>query len=174
MEEWKFIDGFTNYMVSNLGRVKSLKVMKKLRKGSIKETILKQNIIKGYHNVTLYRGDDRINARVNRLVAIAFIPNDENKLQVNHKKGIKSDNRASELEWNTCSENAQHAYNIGLRIAPEYKGTLDKPVLAVKDLSVIEFKSRRHCAKELSIPFGSIGRLIDSGKERDGYYLYSA
>ena len=80
------------------------------------ERILKPSISKkGYYKVILFKNNESKTFRVNRLVAEAFIPNPEGKEQVNHKRGIKSDNRASELEWNTCSENIQHAIKTGLR-----------------------------------------------------------
>lgn len=171
MELWAYIDGYPNYQVSDLGRVRSFRILK--GDGTTKEIILKQNIIKGYHNVTLYKGTERNNARVNRLVAIAFIPNPENKPQVNHKRGLKFDNRAIELEWSTCSENAQHAYDIGLRSAPKYTGTFDKPVISIKDTSLIEHKSRSECSKYTGTPKGSFGKLVDSGKSYNGYFFYS-
>ncbi len=110
-EIWKDVDGFEGiYQVSNLGRVKSF--------WSKNKNILKPyKDHEGYYQVKLvrYSGAKSKNKRIHRLVAIAFIPNPENKPTVNHKKGIKLDNRVNELEWATYSENHLHAYRIGLK-----------------------------------------------------------
>ena len=79
---------------------------------------MKQQIDKdGYSYVVLYKNKKRKHFKVHRLVAMAFLKNPKNKPEVNHKQGIKSDNRVTELEWNTTSENVQHAYDTGLKTA---------------------------------------------------------
>ena len=107
-EEWKDIKDFEGlYQISNYSRVRSLKSNKILKCG-ISST--------GYYVVNLYNNKKHLRkyASIHRLVAQAFIPNPENKPQVNHINGIKKDSYLYNLEWNTSSENTQHAYNMGL------------------------------------------------------------
>lgn len=92
MEQWRSINNFNRYMVSDLGNVKSLNYR---RTG--KEKVLKQTINNGYKVVCL--GNSSKMCKVHRLVAEAFIPNPLNKTVVLHKNRNTLDNRADNLEW---------------------------------------------------------------------------
>jgi len=103
------IDGFEDYLIDENGRVWSSK----------RSIFLKHSSNKGYQFVQLYKNGKGENILVHRLVALAFIPNPENKKTVNHKNGNKADNRLQNLEWNTQAENAQHSWKMGLQIYSE-------------------------------------------------------
>ncbi len=121
-EEWKDIPTYEGmYQVSNFGRIKSLA---RFCKGNLKNVWIGTKIVKsklnshGYPMVTLTNSGYKYRM-VHGLVAKLFVPNPFNKSTVNHKKGIRYDGRASQLEWTTKSEDIQHSYDVLKRGAPK-------------------------------------------------------
>ena len=102
-----------NYLVFSDGNVLSRNYNK-----TGKEQFLTARSKKHYPKINCYIGGKKICHSVHRLVAECFIPNPQNLPEVNHINGIKTDNRAKNLEWVTVSGNAKHAYSMGLRKSP--------------------------------------------------------
>lgn len=114
------------YEISTFCRVRSLDRTRKGRsglpcnlKGRFKKIYPATNL---YLQVSLCKNGKSKIFRLHRLLALAFIPNPLNKPEVNHKNGIKTDNRLSNLEWATKPENAQHAFDMGLHIPHDCTG----------------------------------------------------
>jgi hypothetical protein len=98
MEEWRVITEFPNYSISNLGNVLN----------TLTNKIMKLNKKGGYYQVALTHNKNKKIFSVHRLVAVYFIPNPENKSDVNHKDKNKLNNNLSNLEWMTRKENNLH------------------------------------------------------------------
>ena len=104
MEVWKRASRNPNYLVTNTGRIR--------RDGSTKDHSTRDH--NGYLITDLYSQGNRETVRVSRLIAEEFIPNPDNKPEVNHIDGNKHNNNVSNLEWVSKKENVRHAWDNGL------------------------------------------------------------
>jgi hypothetical protein len=116
-EIWKDIPAYEGiYQVSSYGRIKSLERKAKIGGNGFRlmpERILKNNLNDaGYYRVNLKSNSKGKCFLVHRLVGMVFLTNTNNKRTINHKNGIKTDNRLINLEWNTDLENITHSRNI--------------------------------------------------------------
>lgn len=119
-EIWKQIKMNKSYEISDLGNVRSVDRTIKYSDGRVMKwkgrLMKKQNWTNGYQFVFLSSNKTGYQQySIHRLVAIAFIDNPNKLPQVNHKNGIKTDNRAGNLEWVTMSGNNFHSYRTGLK-----------------------------------------------------------
>ena len=121
-EIWSNVKGYIGrYQVSNYGRVRTLTRRVKLvdRWGNTIRRLIKGKVMKNkkkssetYPMVTFYKNSIQKDFYIHRLVAQTFIPNPENLPQVNHKDGIRSNNKVKNLEWCNSSYNALHWWHI--------------------------------------------------------------
>lgn len=145
------------YKTSNMGRIFSLRKNKYLTSHPTRY---------GYIRVDLTDNNKfEKSIAVHKLVALSFVINTENKPFVNHKNGIKTDNRAENLEWCTGSENIQHAFNTGLKKA--VKGSknnlsilIEKQVLEIRNRYKNKTATQSQLAREYKVSSGCIWHII--------------
>lgn len=119
-EEWRDIPGWGGrYSISNLGRTRTNYIDYVNQTGLCLRRIIYTIRIprvhpKGYRYIGLSERGRRVLIGVHKLIALAFIPNPEGKVNINHLNGDKLDNRIENLEWCTLAENLQHAWRTGL------------------------------------------------------------
>lgn len=153
MERWKKIDGYDNYSVSDMGRVRNDK----------KNIILKNVKILGYVTVNLCKNGVSKKLKVHRLVAEAFLPNPNNYPIINHKNEIKDDNRVENLEWCTIKYNTNYG-SVPRKIALSKM----KPVM----IDNIRFESVTAAAKHMRWSRTSIyNRLLNNIYEYQGHSI---
>jgi len=157
-ENWKSMSEFPNYYVSNKGRIKSVDHITIDKNGKVlhqKGKILKQfSRSSQYKFVNIKNINGHFICRdVHRLVAQTFIPNLDNKPQVNHIDGNRTNNNVSNLEWVSAKENMQHAFTTGLiNKEKQIQSHLynARPVIMKKNGHVIKrFRSFKETAREM-------------------------
>lgn len=172
-EEWRTITDYPEYMVSNLGNVKSLNYN---RTG--KEKILKQAINNyGYCCVTLCKEGKIKYYTTHRLVANAFLDNPNNYPCINHKDENKQNNCASNLEYCTADYNnnyGTHNEKISKALKGKPKLHLQKSILQLskEGLFIKEFSSITQANNELNINCGHIGSCCRGERKTCGGYKW--
>lgn len=168
-EIWKDVIGYEDlYQVSNHGNVKSFH---KYLKGKL----LKPGIDgSGYYHVIFCKNKKRKILKVHRLIAIHFVPNPDNKLEINHIDGDKSNNHVNNLEWCTRSENMKHAYNNGLNKNTRKAASMNNKKYHSKKVKCIEtgivYESTNEAERNTRINHSHIsaccrGKLKSAGKK---------
>lgn len=190
-EIWRDVVGYEGlYQVSNLGRVKMLGRLKRTRWGgyvSVKPKILNPIILKSsyiYYKLRDKNGCPKL-VFAHRIVALAFIPNELNKPQVNHKDGNKQNNSVfvnkdgsinqekSNLEWCTASENVLHAFKNGLKV-PSYNQKTSKKVEVYKENGeyVGTFRSFHSASDTLNVGRKEIKKVINGEMKKAKGYIF--
>ena len=166
-EVWKEIQGHDFYQVSDSGRIRSVDHIDdrgRLRKGKVLSQFRNGN--KGYVGVQM----NSKNVKTHRAVCIAFHGYKDSSWQVNHKNGIKADNRVENLEWCTNQQNVIHAFReLGRKSCGGHKGktgylhhaSLMVVAERISDGLVRSFGSSAEAARELGIGTGSVPRCCN-------------
>lgn len=167
------INGFPNYRLDDQGNVFS---QYKFKTGLVCEDWrpVKHVLDKatGYFLVTLVEGSVRKNQFIHRLLATHFIPNPNQKPQVNHIDGNKQNNCLSNLEWVTAQENAQHAVRTGLCDSR----TLSQSVAVIQEtldgIFVARHVSLHEAGRSTGIAWQNISKVVRKLRPKAGGYAW--
>lgn len=137
-------------------------------RNKVTNKMLKQAVNKnGYHRVNLYNEFGMKSKFVHRLVAEAFIPNPENKPQVNHSDEDKSNNMVSNLNWMTATEN--NNYGTRTERVSKIQGVPIK-VIDIATGETNEYYGMNECARQLKVDAGNISKAVNGIlKQYKGY-----
>jgi hypothetical protein len=178
-EMWMDIEDFEGlYQVSNLGRIKSLYRVNCQNKVIEEKFLTIFDNGHGYKKVHLTKNGKHKDKYVHRLVCGAFIPNPENKKEVNHKDGIKSNNLVGNLDWVTPSENQKHASMAGLHepfpILTGKDNPKSRPVcqFTLSGKLVMEYESLLEAQKETGINHSGISSVCSGKQDSAGKFMW--
>jgi hypothetical protein len=177
-EIWKEVVGYDNYEVSNLGNIRSKnRIIVDINNVTYTHKLrpIKQAKNRGgYYQVPLRINGKSKTISVHRLVAEAFIDNPENKPEVNHKDGDKSNCNVFNLEWNTHAENLQHAARTGLlKNGIGIDSPLSKTVIQLNEVGNIlnKFNGISEAYRKTGINYQNISSCcLGRRKSAGGYY----
>lgn len=156
----KEIKDYEKYIISNKGDIYIKETMQKMG------TYLSNN---GYLRIGLTKDNKKTNFLVHRLVAISYLENIDNKIQVNHINGIKTDNRLDNLEWATREENMQHAYKNGLM-----KGFYDCAYKIVLDTSNgVFYESVKEASYLLKMNYSTLRSMLQGHRKNKTNLIYA-
>lgn len=171
MEIWKDIKGFEGcYQVSNTGHIRALDRYIGYRKGRTRVWKGKEKIPTerntGYLKVSLFKDGKSVTREVQRIVAETFIPNPENKGQVNHIDGNKHNNNVSNLEWVTPQENTIHSKTVlkkGIKRVSQYD---------LQGNYIQTFDSLKEAGEKTHTPKCSISNVVCGRRKKAGGFLW--
>lgn len=148
-EIWLPVPEYNGYFVSNFGNAKRAAFEEKPER-----MLAKVNNSDGYLRISMKSRVGKWESKLlHRMIAMAHIPNPENLPQVNHINGIKTDNRAMNLEWCTSAHNIRHAFKVGLKTMVGQKNNAS----TLTDEDVLEIRRLRRdgvCRKKIAAQFG--------------------
>lgn len=172
-EIWRTVEVNKDYEVSNLGNVRSNKkkesrLLKPFKQGSMVKDIVNKGF---YLSVRLLNNGVQKDYSVHRLVAIAFIPNPKNLPFINHKNGIRNDNRVENLEWCDNSYNIWHSYNVLKNTNKKEKSIVQ---YTKQGVFVKEWCSANEVERTLGINCSSISKVCrkESTRKTAGGYIW--
>ena len=156
---------YKNYLVYEDGRIYSKR---------FKKFLTPKKNWDGYHRIQIWENNKCQMIAWHRVIAEAFIPNPENKPFVNHKNGIKTDNRVENLEWVTQKENIRHAWNTGLakrqKNNPKTSKQIDCYDLFMRFIKT--YPSTMEIERTLGIPHNYVSKSCKTGGYYGGDYYF--
>ena len=163
MEKYIVLQGFYDcYAISDKGNLKNLRTNQILKPSTNKD---------GYKSVLLSKNGKKMSIRIHRLVALYFLENPNKYPDVNHKNGIKDDNRVENLEWCSKSMNVKHAYDNNL-----IKTTYSNKDILVYDKETGEhlftFESVSQCCNMLNLNSSPVYSVLKNKRSHHKGFIF--